>query len=236
MIGSNPTRVLFVGNSYTVFNDMPDMLEQLAAAQPDGKQLAAELVVAGGYTLERHWRESRAQEAIQADRWDYVVLQEQSTRPVEHPDRMREYAHRFVAQIDAVGARSVLYLTWARRNKPEMQSALTRAYLDVAIEGNTMLAPVGPAWESTLTSLPGLVLHKPDRSHHNPIGSYLAACVFFATFMGTSPRGLPHDLRMPSGQWDEEAHLLSDLVGADALKLQSIAWETTQRYAKELTT
>ena len=99
-----------------------------------------------------------------------------------------------------------------------------------------MLAPVGPAWESALTSPPGLVLHKPAKSHPDPVGSSLGACVFFATLVGTNPCGLPHDLGMPSGQWDEDARLLSNLSAADALKLQGIVWETTQRYAKELTT
>ena len=232
MTATSPMRVLLVGNSYTFFNDMPDMLAQLA--QSSGKPLTTEMVVAGGYTLERHWRETRALEAVDAGAWDCVALQEQSLRPIQAPDRMREYVLRFATRIEAVGARAALYLTWARRSRPETQSGITKAYLNAAREAGAIVVPVGPAWEAALAAMPGLVLHKPDDSHPNPIGSYLGACVFLAVLTGANPVGLPHTLRISSERWAADEHVLRNLSSAHALDLQRIAWETAQHYAKEL--
>ena len=46
----------------------------------------AESVTAGGATLQRHWEGGGALAAIRRGGWDFVVLQEQSTRPLD--DRM----------------------------------------------------------------------------------------------------------------------------------------------------
>jgi hypothetical protein len=64
-----------------------------------------------------------------------------------------------------------------------------------------------------------LVLHAKDKRHPSKAGTYLAACVFYATIYEKSPEGLPGE---PGGLTDEEAR-----------PLQAIAWETVQSLAKK---
>ena len=73
--------VLFIGNSFTARNDVPALIAQLAEAR--GRQLQHQLIQAGGASLRMHWNKGDAQRAIQETRYDYVVLQEQSTLPVK---------------------------------------------------------------------------------------------------------------------------------------------------------
>src|SRR4051794_23464194 len=58
-------QVLFIGNSFTYYHDLPKMVGELAQA---GKQrpLVFQTEVPGGYTLERHWNEGKALAAVQA--------------------------------------------------------------------------------------------------------------------------------------------------------------------------
>src|SRR5690242_17030088 len=72
------TRVLFLGNSYTYFNDLPAIFSELAKA---GDQCTVEtrMVAPGGKRLKDHWDSSASHEALNSQTWDFVVLQDQST-------------------------------------------------------------------------------------------------------------------------------------------------------------
>src|SRR5262245_3422207 len=77
--GPAKTRGLFIGNSYTYFNNLPQMLSRLAKSAPSHYEMETEMVTVSGATLKRHWEEGRALEAIKRGAWNYVVLQEFST-------------------------------------------------------------------------------------------------------------------------------------------------------------
>jgi hypothetical protein len=185
--------VLFIGNSFTARNDVPALVAGLAAAR--GDRLDHDLISAGGASLRMHWNRGEAQRAIAATRYDAVVLQEQSTLPIKNARRMHESIRLFDEAIRASGAKTALYLTWARAHAPETQAAITAAYTTIGEELGALVAPVGIAWENVLQSPTRPVLHDPDGSHPTLAGSYLAACVLFATLFGESPLGIASDVK-----------------------------------------
>lgn len=239
-------RVLFIGNSYTYFNNLPQMIEGLAAAARETQKLETEMVATGGATLKRHWEEGKAVEAIRRRGWDYVVLQEQSTLgpsqmvsgriTISDPQAFYEAARLFDAEIRKAGAKTVLFLTWARLNQPEDQAKLNDAYLTMARELKAIIAPVGLAWETALKKNPQPELHLQDKSHPTPGGSYLTACVFYSLLYHKSAVGLPGVLTgdkvevsgkvisSPNGD-GRKAELVS-LSRSDATVLQQVAWQT----------
>jgi hypothetical protein len=181
-------KALFIGNSFTARNDLPGLIAQLAAAR--GKGLEHRLISAGGASLRNHWNTGTALRAIDAGRYDCVVLQEQSTLPVRNAERMRENVRLFDGAIQAAGAKTVLYMTWARQHAPESQRAITDAYTGIARELGATVVPVGRAWEAFLRKHDRPILHDRDGSHPTPAGSYLAACVFLAVLFGDNPIGI----------------------------------------------
>ena len=183
---ANSTRVLFIGNSFTARNDLPGLLAQLVRGRGKG-ELEWELISGGGASLRTHLNKGEAHERLQGARWDYVVLQEQSTLPVKNPKRTGENIREFNAAIKAAKAQTVLYMTWARQNAPETQAALSETYAEVGRAIGATVVPVGLAWQHCLAAHPAIVLHDKDQSHPNLAGSYLAACTFYATlFIGQS--------------------------------------------------
>jgi hypothetical protein len=212
-----PVRVLFIGNSYTYVNDLPKLLAELARA---GKQrpLEHDRETPGGCSLEKHWKDEKAVKKIVGGKWDYVVLQEQSLRPLTNRDLMFEYAAKLDAEIKKQGASTLLYQTWARQDAPEKQEELSKAYLDLGKELKARVSPVGAAWERALKEDPRLMLHVADKSHPSKAGTFLAACVFYAVLYGKSPEGLPGDA--------------AGLGADEAKKLQVIAWKTVQELAE----
>ncbi len=210
-------RVLFIGNSFTARNDLPGLLARLAASR--GHQLQHDLISAGGASLRAHWNKGAALEAIRQHRHDCVVLQEQSTLPVRNPVRFHENVRLYIEPIRESGATPALYLTWARKNAPASQKALTDAYTGIAKESGAVLVPVGVAWEAYRKHYDTPELHDKDQSHPSAAGTYLAACVFFAVLFGESPVGLECDAARVT---DTEAELL-----------QETAWGTVNRPKKK---
>jgi len=117
---SAPLKVLFIGNSYTSVNDLPAMVAALAEAA-GGRKIEVDRHLVGGCTLEKHVKDGKAIDKIRAAKWDVVVLQEQSLRPVIDRQAMHEYARLLDSEIRRQGAKTIFYLTWARQHIPDMQ-------------------------------------------------------------------------------------------------------------------
>ena len=215
-----PTRILFIGNSFSNRNDLPAMLERLAAAAKPPHRVATDRVIANGRALKTHWEREAAREAIRSSKWNYVVLQEQSTLPLKNPDRMREYVGLFDEEIRRSGAKTVLYMTWARRHQWERNAELCETYASIGRAIGAIVVPVGVAWQQLLSERSDFVLHDKDGSHPNFAGSYLAACVFFSTLFHQSPEGLQTSGLAPQERFEPNtAHLL-----------QETAWRTSNEH------
>jgi hypothetical protein len=183
--------VLFIGNSFTARNDLPGTIARLAATR--GRTIQHRLISAGGASLRTHWNAGHAAKAIRDGHYDRVVLQEQSTLPIKNAARMRDNVRLFDEVIQAAGAETVLYMTWARQHAPDTQQAITNAYTEIGGEIDAMVVPVGVAWQRVLGKPKHPVLHDRDGSHPTPAGSYLAACVFLAAMVDEDPVGIGDD-------------------------------------------
>lgn len=197
---SAPKRVLFVGNSYTYYSDLPAIVA--AMGEQANTPLEVQMIALPGATLEDHVAKGEVSAVLAAADWDFVVLQEQSLRPLLDRERMFAAVRTLDAEIDKRGALTVLYLTWARRDHPEMQQQLDQAYQTIATEVGALVAPVGPVWQAARTKDPELPIFDTDGSHPSVAGTYLAACVFYVALAQpeeqTCPvlpvEGLPHEM------------------------------------------
>ena len=218
------TRVLFLGNSYTYVNDLPALVRAFGRAAKPPRAIEFECIAPGGCTLEMHAAEEgvRSPRARIADgKFDFVVLQEQSRRPLVDADAMLAAARALGTAIDAAKATPVWFATWAREKQLEEQDAITKSYEQCAVAVGGRVAPVGAAWKDVLTSKEKLRLHDEDGSHPNAAGSYLAALVIYATITGDDVDVLPAKL-VETNEHGEERVLL-DVPTKDAKLLRKAA-------------
>lgn len=223
-------KLLFIGNSYTYFNQLPLTLAAMAFDSGAARNLKVAQVVQGGATLELLWNHSDAGSSIaQGGPWTEVILQEQSRRPFEDPEAMYKFVCAFDQEIRKVHARTVLYQTWCDRNQFEVQKQLTNSYKDAASRVGAEVVPAGEAFVICQREQPNINLYDTDNHHPSKEGTYLAACVFYTRIFGRSPVGLPCDLAITMKGSDTKTKLFS-IDPATAETLQKIAERAVIEY------
>jgi len=194
-----PLRVLFLGNSYTYFNNLPGLVEGMARAA-GGRAIEAEAVTLGGATLERLYMRTNALQVLRGAKWDVVVLQEHSTlglnmvngdQVVNEPDAFHNWVRIWDAEIRARGARTVLLNPWSRKGRAELQPYVDWAYAAIAREIGAGLIPVGAAF---LGVSPEVELYQADGTHPSAAGSYVAACAAVEILAGGGCAGAPAEI------------------------------------------
>ncbi len=215
----NILSILFIGNSYTFYNNLPAIFSELMSS--GGYQVDVGQVTNGGWSLYNHLTSSTTARIISNGSWDFVVLQEQSV--VNNPELgMFSSVESLSELIHENDAEAILFMTWGRRDGlatsgyPDylsMQSQVTQNYLEIGSALGLTVAPVGTAWANVLGINPDQGLWDQDGSHPSRSGSYLAACVFYTLFTGSSPEGLEYLADLPV----ETAGLLQSMAAQTVL-------------------
>lgn len=203
-------QVLFIGNSYTYSNDLPGTLHNLALSS--GDTILYDSYAPGGYTFQSHSADANALAKINSKAWDFVILQEQSQLP-SFPDNQLvtdvfPYAHKLDSIIHKNNkcSRTVFFMTWGRKygdasncaswppvcSFEGMNDRLRYAYLKMADTNRAVAAPVGVAWRMSRSQDSTINLWSADNSHPSVAGTYLSACVFYATLWHKDPRALSY--------------------------------------------
>jgi len=198
-------KVLFIGNSYTYYNNMPNLISGIANSKGDFFQSISQ--APGGASFYDHASNPTTFLKINNDSWDYVVLQGQSQEISFSNSQVNTQSLPYIKQIsDSIytnnpPSKILMYMTWGRENGDpqwppistfdEMNGRLRLGYLRMADSVGALVSPVGSAWKYVRDNNPGINLYDADGSHPSLQGSYLAACVFYAAIYRKSPLGSP---------------------------------------------
>jgi hypothetical protein len=208
----NSRKVLFLGNSYTYVNDLPQLVHDVALSA--GDTLVFDSNCPGGYQLTNHSTDATSQNKIMAGGWDYIVLQGQSQEPVVASGQFFSGGSALCSLIRQYNPCAVImpYMTWGRKNGdastcpwfPEMctyvdmDNALKSAYLNFTNSANGEVSPVSVVWRNLRQNNPGIELYNADESHPSVAGTYAAACCFYAAIFKKDPTLISFDFGLPA--------------------------------------
>lgn len=201
----DPLRILFIGNSYYYYNNsLHNHVNRLvAAADPaSGRKLQYKSATIGGSELSHHpieWLTEPGRIGVQ-EPFELVVLAGNSADALAEKSRaaFRATVQRFSDVIEARGAKPVLYMTPAyvaphRQVHADNQRKIADMYVSVGNEVGALVMPVGLAFEEGYRRHPHLRLHDArDGSHPSLHGTYLAACVVYASLYARSSVDNPY--------------------------------------------
>lgn len=196
-----PLRILWIGNSYSFYNDLPRTLTLMATAAGEARVPAITAALVPGEFLRGHVRRGEVLKALE-QRWDYVILQDNSMGPITAPDTLLKYGTQLGERAARAGAKVLLYVTWPRQATPNTAGVLLDAYGRLAARIGATLVPVGPAWMAMREESPASTLYLEDGSHPTPVGSYIAAAVFYRVLYDKPVMGaLPYTFRTTDNRY-----------------------------------
>ena len=230
-----PKSVLYVGNSLFYFNDSMHRFVGglLVAAEPQsrGQYRATSVTISGSglnwHDMEAYFNPGMASYSFTADNkvvfnkvdkpFEAVIMSDCSQCPI-HPllkGVFHEFARKHSQTAVKHGAKPVLFMTWAYRDKPEMTAQLAEQYTVAGNANDALVIPAGLAFAASVAKNPEINLYHADKRHPSRAGSYLGAATIYAALYGKSPAGLKY-----YGGLDEKT----------AAFLQEVAWETVKEY------
>ena len=227
--------ILFIGNSYTYYNDMPTAIfEKLAESA--GYEVKVTAVTKGSYKLCQFADPAdeygaMVEKALKGtEKYDFVILQEQSFRPAsENAPDFYASVRNLSERIRATGATPILYATWGYKagnsnldkyglTNESMTWKLAAAYRAIGDELGISVAHVGLAFYDVYTAQCGIELYNADRSHPSYAGSYLAAATLFARIFSADPTGAKYTGELTSN----DAEILSRAAKRAVFEISSI--------------
>ncbi len=210
-VNATTFRVLFLGNSYTAVNDLPQIISNIASS--NGDSLSYLSYSPGGHTFQNHFTDPISISLINQGNWDFVVLQEQSQLPSFPIGQVQISVYPYARLLDSLitlnnpCAETIFYMTWGREfgdasncsswppvcTYEGMDSLLRLRYLEMAFNNNSIVSPVGAVWNHIRQTYPNIELYQIDESHPSNQGSYAAACCFYASIFRKDPTTVTFD-------------------------------------------
>ena len=192
---------LFIGNSFTFYTGSVEdpMVPRYfkAIAQNLGQTVNVDFVVKGSHTLTKFGNPQDemgkiVEEKLTTKSYDYVILQEQSTTPINNYNTFLSAVTKLKARIDATqtNCTTVLYQKWGSPKGIEgtkyktvraMEEDLRTAYTNAGTETGCPVNYVGKAFTEAYETLPNINIYYDDNRHQSAFGTYLSAAVHVAS-------------------------------------------------------
>ncbi|MBE6883429.1 MAG: hypothetical protein E7487_02360 [Ruminococcaceae bacterium] len=192
-------KLLFIGNSYTFYHNMPVLLENLL--RENGYAADIFSVTRGGRKLIENTATQdecslQLNSLLQDHFFDVVFLQEQSLLSILDYRLFVEGVTALAEKLAPHTSKMILYATWGRREgSPDLDSLglsslvmtekISSAYERAASLIHASVSPVGMAFAELQNDCE---LYAEDFSHPSYIGSCLAAVIHYTTVLGMPPQ------------------------------------------------
>lgn len=193
--------ILFIGNSYTYYNNMPLLFEKLCIQ--NGHEVMVNFVTHNGHKLyefvdNNDQYTKQIDNLIEKQKFDICFLQENSTFCVLDSGSFMDGISRLVEKLRDSVNKFVLYETWGRKSGSEvlkknkwtnesMTFEVAMAYERVSQALNIPISHVGLNFYDIYINHKEINLYNEDLSHPSYEGSCLAALTHYVTIFGEFP-------------------------------------------------
>lgn len=205
------TKVLFIGNSFTSSNNLPNLFKLLAKDAGHNVVIASHMP--GGISVgdvgqgnQAHMNNPYVYSLIKGNDWDYLVLQDNQGR-FSHPygqfadpvfqsrvieghlkirDSLLHY-HPCSHMIWFGGFGTKYGVSLGFTSGVEMIDAIYQNYRFLNDSAKEVIAPIGPAFKRVISGHSSINLWGGDDTHPSLDGSFLTSCVIYTTIFKQSP-------------------------------------------------
>jgi len=228
-------KILFLGNSHTYFNDMPELFRRMCVesgfCQAEVSMMAYPYVT---YETHLQW-ETSLRFALVYGKYDILIMQQAAHSPCPPREDTLRDGMEIIRQARKNHVTPMQILPWAEERKPEHQAEINSIYQELSRTAGVPLIPVGAVFEKARKRVDMPSLYWEDGEHGSPWGSYAAAAVIYASLSGRSPVGLKNEAlsyakasRLPGQtQWEACPYVLEP---AACQRLQELVGECVREW------
>jgi hypothetical protein len=222
--------ILLIGSSYFTCNDLKSILENITNCTENNIKIHTAFT--NGAYLHDHANSPSTESKINEMNWDDIVLQGVG-RLMAYPEYFTDHpvypalqTLRAKINSNSESTRMIYCLPWAYEDGMTWYQDWTDTYSDMQMEiyNNTLaysddigftVAPVGVAWKTVLEEkdFPLHYLHVSDWNHPSLRGSYVMACVIYATVFQEDLTGVTYYAGLP----EEEAQYFQIVASSTVL-------------------
>ena len=209
VIPATPLSYLFIGNSFTYRGDYgtetnPEVVNYFVKiAKNLGIEVNVDYVVKGSHTLTKFANPDDemgkiVEQKLTSNKYDYVILQEQSTTPINNYNTFLTAIKKLKTRINQTqtNCTTVLYETWGTpyntSNDPTtygstpgaMEAKLRTAYMNAGEEAGCKVNYIGKAFTYAYETEKINIYNASDNRHQNGLGAYLSAACHVRSFYG----------------------------------------------------
>lgn len=171
--------VLFVGNSLTYSNDLPTLV--LSEGLKRGIELKVKTIALPNTAISDHWESGEVHAAMEAESFDFVVIQQGPSSQADGRVMLIEYGARYKELCEAKNAELVFFMVWPARANYQTFDGVIKNYTDAAKLNDALLAPVGKEWKEYQDMTKDFSYYGPDQFHPSVKGSETAALTILKT-------------------------------------------------------
>ncbi len=228
-------KVLFIGNSHTYYNDMPQIFKNICAGF--GKDVEVGMLAHPGVTYGWHYKQHMdLRFALMYGGYDYVVMQQAAHSPCPAKEETIEDGGKIIELARSLGVEPIQTMPWAEKRDPDHQKGMYDIYNTLSEKYGVKLTVAGNVFEDVFYNHPEIDMYWRDGEHASPYGSYTIALAAYATIFGESVKGAVLDSFYNHPVTEEQWANIQDAFAAlskdpNNVELQKAA---TERYGKNV--
>uniref|UniRef100_UPI00404738B1 SGNH/GDSL hydrolase family protein n=1 Tax=Roseivirga sp. TaxID=1964215 RepID=UPI00404738B1 len=170
-------KILFVGNSLTYVNDLPQELVNYAKTRD--VNIATRMLAFPNFALEDHWNQGEMQDLITSNKYDYVVVQQGPSSQEDGRTSLLEFGQKIKTLCESNGSKLAFYMVWPAKVNYHTFDGVIRNYSGAAAATKSILCPVGSIWKEHFDTTEDYSYYGPDLFHPSLAGTKVAAEVIF---------------------------------------------------------
>ena len=199
-------KVLFLGNSHTYYNDMPQIFAEMCRER--GREVQVVMQAHPGVTYGWHLKQhTELRFALIHGGFDYIVMQQAAHAPWPPTEETRADAKTIITMARENGVRPIQAVPWAEKDCPEHQAEMYAIYHAVQKDNDVPLTVTGRVFEEVFHNYPEIPMYWNDGQHASPYGSYTAALATYAAIFGERVSGMSPNsyetFRVSDAAWAE---------------------------------
>lgn len=173
----NGTTILFIGNSLTYTNNLPQLLEKTAKRK--GMSVKTKLIAHPNYAILDHWNDGVVQKEIASKNYDYVIIQQGPSSQVFGKSILLDYGKRYSELCKENNTKLCYFMVWPSRTYYSTFDKVIKNHTEAAQLNDAILLPVGEVWKTHFDTTKNFDYYSSDGFHPSIKGSQVAAEIIF---------------------------------------------------------